>query len=427
MKRTTTKLLLLLAGISIAVSASSQFSAWFQPKTMRIDYFRCGDAGHEEIYLDEIREEPYWGGTRTRLIDDTGYGNYSLKVYDAATGTLIYSCGYNTLFGEWQSTEEAGRTRKCYTESVVFPYPRHDVNVVWESRNRKGKWEKRFEYTVDVASYLIKKETVTYPTFDIVYSGNPARKVDLVLLSEGYDAGQYEQFRNDCRKFADALFSFSPYKENKHRFNVRGVWAPSVDAGVDIPGDGTWKHTALNSNFYTFDSERYLMTADYKAVRTLASAVPYDLIYIIANTGKYGGGAIYNYYGISSTGQEDSYEKVYVHEFGHLFLGLADEYEGDTSYNDLYPRNVEPWEPNITNLVDFGKKWKNRLPAGIPVPTPADGTYADSLGVFEGAGYCTRGMYRPARTCLMRTFYQTDAFCPVCKEAIEKQIQRYAE
>lgn len=421
------KIVLSLLLVCVATSVFAQFETWFYPKTMRMDYFRCGDAGKEEIYLDEIIEEPYWGGSRVALVDENNYGNYFVKVYDAATDRLIYSRGYNVLFGEWQATAEATTVRRCYAESVVFPYPRKDVKVVLESRNRKGVFEKRFEYKVDVESYLIKRERKNYQSFDVVHSGNPAKKVDIVLLSEGYMADQYEQFKDDCRKFADAIFAFSPYKENKQHFNVRGVWAPSIDAGVDIPGDYTWKETALNSNFYTFDSERYLMTADYKSVRNVAASVPYDLIYIIANTKKYGGGAIYNYYGISSIGQEDSYEKVYVHEFGHLFLGLADEYEGDTSYNDLYPKDVEPWEPNITNLIDFDKKWKNKLPAGVPIPTPTEGEYADSLGVFEGGGYCTKGMYRPAKTCLMRTFYQTDTFCPVCKEAIQKQIDFYTK
>lgn len=420
-------MILLLGLVCWTLSAAAQFDTWFYPRTMRIDYFRCGDAAGEEVYLDEVIEEPYWGGTRSRLIDESGYGNYFVKVYDDASGRLIYSRGYNVLFGEWQATAEARTTRKCFGESVVFPYPRKSVRVVWETRNRKGVFEKRFEYRVDPDSYLIKRERKTFPAFDLVYSGNPARKVDIVLLSEGYTADQYEQFEDDCRKFTDAIFSFSPYRENKHRFNVRGIWAPSTEAGVDIPGDYTWKQTALNSNFYTFDSERYLMTADYKSVRDAAASVPYDLIYIIANSSKYGGGAIYNYYGISSTGQEDSYGKVYVHEFGHLFLGLADEYEGDTAYNDLYAGDVEPWEPNITNLIDFDKKWKDLLPAGIPVPTPVDGPYADGVGVFEGGGYCTKGMYRPARTCLMRTFDRTDTFCPVCKRAILKQIDFYTE
>ncbi|WP_106830801.1 M64 family metallopeptidase [Parabacteroides pacaensis] len=411
----------------VTTAVFAQFDTWFYPKTMRMDYFRCGDGNGEEIYLDEIIEEPYWGGSTVTLVDQTGYGNYFVKIYDAASNQLLYSKGYNVLFGEWQATEEAKNTRRCYTESVVFPYPRKNVKVVLETRNRQGTFEKRFEYKIDVNSYFIKREHKNYQTFDIVYSGNPAKKVDIVLLPEGYTPDQYEQFKDDCQKFADAIFTFSPYKENKHHFNVRGVWSPSVDAGVDIPGDYTWKETVLNSNFYTFDSERYLMTADYKSVRNLAASVPYDLIYIIANTKKYGGGAIYNYYGISSIGQEDSYEKVYVHEFGHLFLGLADEYEGDTSYNDLYPKDIEPWEPNITNLIDFDKKWKHMLPAGVPVPTPVEGKYAGGLGVFEGGGYCTKGMYRPAKTCLMRTFYQTDSFCPVCKEAILKQINLYTK
>lgn len=410
-----------------AFHGMAQFDSIFFQKTMRMDYFRCGDVKGEEIYIDEIIEEPYWGGSTKNLIDTTGYGNYFVKVYDDVSGELIYSRGYNNLFGEWQTTAEAEEARKCYTESVVFPYPRHNVNVVLEKRNRKGVFKKSFEYKIDINSYLIKKEVKNYQTFDVVYSGIPSRHIDIVLLSEGYTVDQFDQFKTDCKKFADAIFAFSPYKENKHCFNIRGVWAPSVASGVDIPGDHVWKETTLNSNFYTFDSERYLMTGDYKAVRNVAASVPYDLIYIIANTKKYGGGAIYNYYGISSTGQEDSYEKVYVHEFGHLFLGLADEYEGDTSYNDFYPKNVEPWEPNITNLVDFDKKWKHLLAKDTPVPTSKDITPAVKLGVYEGGGYSSKGMYRPSLNCLMRSFYQTDDFCPVCTDAIKRQIKFYTE
>lgn len=410
-----------------APTAFAQFDADFFPKTMRMDYFRCGDAVNENVYLDEVIEEPYWGGSVVNLIDTTGYGNYFVKVYDVQTGKLIYSRGYSNLFGEWQTTAEARNTQKCYTESVVFPYPRKDVKVVLESRNKKGEFEKRFEHEIKVNSYFVKKEEGNYRSFDIMYSGIPSKHVDIVLLSEGYSTDQYDQFKQDCQKFADAIFSFSPYKEYKHCFNVRGVWAPSASSGVDIPGDRVWKETTLNSTFYTFDSERYLMTGDYKSVRNVASAVPYDLIYIIANTKKYGGGAIYNYYGISSTGQEDSYAKVYVHEFGHLFLGLADEYEGDTSYNDFYAKDVEPWEVNITNLIDFDKKWKPMLSKGTPVPTPAEGKFSGTLGVFEGGGYCKEGMYRPQLKCLMRSFYQTEDFCPVCKEAIKKQIEFYSK
>ena len=411
--------------VATSATAQVQFDTYFFSKTMRMDYFRCGDSKTESIYLDEILEEPYWAGSKTNLIDTAGYGNYTVKVFDAKGGELIYSSNYNNLFGEWQTTAEAKQTQKCYTEAVLFPYPKQDVKVVLESRNRKGVFEKRFEYLVDVDSYLIKKERLNVQTMDIVYSANPTHAVDIVLLSEGYAADQYDQFAADCEKFADAIFSFSPYKEHKNRFNVKAVWCPAETAGVDIPGDNVWNRTALNSTFYTFDSERYIMTNDYKTVRTMASAVPYDLIYIIANTKKYGGGAIYNYYGISSTGQEDSYAKVYVHEFGHLFLGLADEYEGDTSYDEFYPKGVEPWEPNITNLVDFDKKWKHLLPKGTPIPTPKTEKNANSIGVFEGAGYSSKGMYRSNQKCLMRSFGGVEHFCPVCTDAIIKQIDRY--
>ncbi|MGL5706164.1 MAG: M64 family metallopeptidase [Tannerellaceae bacterium] len=408
---------------SVSMWAQSAFETNFYPKTMRVDYFRCGDATKESVYIDEVREEPYWGGSKVNLIDTTGYGNYFVKVYDKQTNALIYSRGYCNLFGEWQTIPEAKQTQKCYTESVVFPYPKKDIKVVFESRNKKGKFEKTFEYDIDVNSYLIKKEANRNKVFDVVYSGAPENCVDIVVLSEGYTADQYDLFKEDAKKFADAIFSFSPFKENKGRFNVKAVWTPSTEEGSDIPGEHIWKETALNSTFYTFDSERYIMTPDFKSVRDAASSVPYDFIYIIANSKKYGGGGIYNYYGLSVAGNEGSYEKIYVHEFGHLFLGLGDEYQGDASYNDFYPKGVEPWEANLTRLIGFDKKWKNMLPEGTKIPTTDENA---EIGVFEGGGYVNEGIYRPRKNCLMRSFSIND-FCPVCTKAILGQIDFYTK
>ena len=222
-----------------------------------------------------------------------------------------------------------------------------------------------------------------YPTFDVHYTGNPAQRVDIVLLPEGYTADEMEQFKADCKRFAEGLFSISPYKERQEQFNIRAVLAPSQESGVDIPGEYIWKNTILNTSFYTFDTERYIMTYDNKSLRDLAANAPYDFIYIIANTQKYGGGAIYNHYGISVSGNQHA-AKVYVHEFGHLFLGLGDEYVGGSSYNDMYPKGVEPWEANLTTLVNFDKKWKDMLDNNTPIPTPYDTQNPTKLGVYEG-------------------------------------------
>ena len=233
-----------------------------------------------------------------------------------------------------------------------------------------------------------------------------------------------DRFKSDVDKFTQGLFTFAPYDKNKDKFNIRAVLAPSPESGTDIPGDKVWKNTILNTAFYTFDSERYLMTFDNKSVRDLAANAPYDQVYILVNSTKYGGGSIYNYYS-TSVNSNSSSAQIFVHEFGHGFAGLADEYDdGSTSYNEMYPLTAEPWEANITTLVDFGRKWKDMLPAGTVIPTPADPANPLKTGVYEGAGYVAKGIYRPATDCMMRSFSGNE-FCPVCKRAISRMIDYY--
>lgn len=421
MKKTFTLILLLLAGISV----QAQFDKFFYNKTLRMDYIHAGESTHEEIYFEELLEEPFWGGSKVNLVDTAFYGNYYLNVYDAESDQQIYSRGYSTLFGEWMATAEADSVNFSACETVVMPYPKKDVCVEICHRE-KGKLVPVFSRKLDVDSYFIKKERrMVYPTYDVLYSGDPAKCVDIVLLPEGYTADEMGQFKEDCKAFVDGVFAYSPYKENKERFNVRAVMAPSEESGTDIPAENCWRKTILNTSFYTFNSERYLMSFDNKSIRDLASNVPYDFVYILVNSQKYGGGAIYNHYGISVSGNELK-EKIYAHEFCHVFLGLADEYVGTTAYNDMYDASVEPWEANLTTLVDFSTKWADMLDKDVPVPTPATKKYMNTLGVFEGGGYAATGVYRPAVDCMMNTF-NGDVFCPVCKRAILRQIDFYAK
>ncbi|MDR2130570.1 MAG: IgA Peptidase M64 [Odoribacteraceae bacterium] len=420
-------LLILIAGLAPGLPAQPGFDAWFEHKTLRLDFVHAGGHAGEELFFDDLMEEPFWGGSTRYLVDTTGYGNYLVHLRDLATGTLIYSRGFCTLFGEWRGTTEAKQVRRACTGSVVLPYPKADALVeILVRETRTGRFEKKFEHPVRVHDDFIKRERrATYPTREIQVTGDPARRVDIVLLPDGYTAAEMEKFLDDCRAFTRGLFSFSPYREHASLFNVRAVMAPSLESGTDNPREHVWKNTLLGASFYTLDSERYLMTYDHKTLRTLAAHVPYDFIYVIVNTGKYGGGAIYNHYGISVSGNILA-AKVYVHEFGHLFLGLGDEYAEDGAYNDMYPLDVEPWEANLTTLVRFESKWKDMLDAATPVPTPLDPARPDRLGVYEGGGYAFKGVYRPRQDCLMRTLSGND-FCPVCTRAIVEQVHRYAE
>lgn len=402
--------------------SEAQYSKYFEDHTLRLDYYHCGNDTAENFYFGKLVQEPYWGGSKVALIDSFAYGNQMLEVRDQVSGRLLYSRGFSTLFDEWQTTPEAKTTGSCYPESVVMPFPKANVVVSILSRDKAGIFKKKFEYTVDPKSYFISKEREKLPVFDIVNSGDPANKVDIVLLPEGYTENQKKLFMADCRDFAEHFFSYSPYSENREKFNIRCVWAPSKDEGPDIPKQNIWNKTRLNASYYTFDSERYLMVRDFQGVRDVAANAPYDYIYILANTDKYGGGAIYNFYGISAAHHQTEAGKIYIHEFGHLFAGLGDEYVGGVEYSDFYRAGVEPWEPNLTTLVHFDKKWESMLPPGTKIPTPAIPANEGKLGVYEGGGYVTKGVYRPWINCVMNNFHTIDIFCPVCKKSIQEII-----
>lgn len=416
-------LALLLIAASLPAAAQVRFDDYFLNKTMRFDYYHSGDSRSESYFFDELKAEPFWAGSHVSLVDTTGLGGQFFRIVDRASGREIYSRGFCTLFNEWQSTPEADSVRRAYPESVVFPYPKHPCTIEIFGRNAKGRFEKRFSQHIDPESYFVKQFTPRYETFEVAYTGNPSQRVDIVLLPEGYAAGDRAKFEEACRKFADELFTYSPYKDNAARFNIRAVWAPSEEAGTTIPGEGIWRNTACGASFYTFDMERYHMIVDFQNLRDIAAHVPYDYIYVLSNTQKYGGGGIFNFYGISAAHHPSHTGKIYVHEFAHLLMGIGDEYVGNTSYDDMYDRKLEPWEPNLTTLVDFGRKeWKGMLDKGTPVPTPDTDEYNGVLGVFEGGGYAAKGVYRPWRNCMMNNLRHADSFCPVCTRAISEYI-----
>lgn len=418
MKRWCTALL----AVAIGCGASAQevsFAEFFHDKTMRFDYMHCGDSKSECYYFDELREEPHWAGSKRSLVDTTGYGNQFFRIVDAASGREIYSRGYCTLFNEWQSTDEALTTQRAYPESVVFPYPKNPCRIEIWGRNAKGRMEKRFEQAIDPAWYGIVKFAPRLESFEVAYHGTPEHRVDIVLLPEGYSAGERAKFEEACREFAREFASYSPFREQFERFNIRAVWAPSADSGVTLPGEGVWRDTACGANFYTFGSERYQTVADQQRLRDLAAHVPYDYIYVLSNTQKYGGGGIFNFYGISAAHHPARSGKIYVHEFGHVLLGLGDEYVDPMTFEGMYPKKVEPWEPNLTTLTDFERKpWYAMIDPSTPVPTPDTDEYEDVVGVFEGGGYIAKGIWRPWRNCMMNNLHRAETFCPVCTQAI---------
>ncbi|MDR1335678.1 MAG: IgA Peptidase M64 [Tannerella sp.] len=396
------------------------FDTLFERKSLRIDFALSGNKARQSAAPEQLREEPVWAGPVKNRIDPFEYGGYCMKVY-APGRQLIYSRGFNTLFEEWRTTDEAALQTQSWTNSISIPYPRQTVTVELLARERStNRFAPLLEWEIDPRSLTIDRSPLkSLKTVDIRQTGDPAGKVDLVFLPEGYTEAEMDKFDADARRFADALFRTPPYDRRQDDFNVRAVHLPSAESGVDISGEGIYRHTALNAGFYTFGIDRYLTTRDMKSIRDAVWDVPCDAIFILVNSGIYGGGGMYNFYAIGTADNERTI-RVFVHELGHSFAGLADEYfESEVAYNDFYSLDAEPWEPNITTLVDFESKWKDMLPAGTPVPTPPEAPHADRIGVFEGGGYRARDIYRPMNHCTMRDMA---GFCPVCQRAILKMI-----
>ena len=430
MKKIIFPFLLLVLVLFVIQSVHSQtvnFDEYFISKSLRLDFIHAGDFQGENYFLENMLTEPYWGGSKKNLIDKFGYGENKVEVYDSASGNLIYSRGFATLFQEWKATEEAKILPKSFYESIVIPYPKNPVRVEIYGRMRKPEFKKMFTIYVNPDDYFIQPEPKPlFNTGKLVYNGDPAEKVDIVFLPDGYTEAEMEKFEKDAKRMIGYFQGCEPFSEYKNNFNFWIVYAHSDETGTDFPGKRIYKNTILNSSFYTFNTERYLMTYDIKSVHNFAGYVPYDQIYILVNSDTYGGGGVYNYYSLTSA--DNKYvDYVLVHEFGHGFAGLADEYyTSDVAVEDYYDLNVEPYEPNITTLKNFDKKWSALVKEGTPIPTPPTAEYESTVGAFEGGGYVAKGVYRPRQDCTMKSI-KYNYFCPVCRDAIIEMIKFYSE
>ncbi len=451
-----------MTGLVLALALAS-------PATLRLDYFHTGTASEEQFALDGLTLEGAWPGRAEAALDNTNLGKYFFEVIDSKTGRAIFSRGFASIYGEWETTPEAGRMRRTFHESLRFPLPPGPASVVLSKRDPRNVFRRVWSVTIDPAGPAVDR-TVSRGAprvWAVMKNGEPRDKVDILLMGDGYTAAEMRKWHKDARRLTEVLFSVSPFRERRGDFNVWALDTPAAESGIARPSDGVWRRSPLRASYDAFGSERYVLTFDNRRMREAAAAAPYEFVEIVANDRKYGGGGIHNLY--AAVAADNAWTPyVFVHEFGHHFAGLADEYyTSDVAYGSSADR-PEPWEPNIT--ADPGAaRWKDLVDAGTPLPTPwpkeafeeaqkqiqarrrelrarqrpeeemealfreelgstmrllASGPYAGRVGAFEGAMYQARGYYRAQADCIM--FSRSKAFCAVCRRAIERVIRLYA-
>lgn len=441
--------------------------------TMRLDYYHTGDASQEIFSVGRVVIEPLpWPGDLKQAIDSSNLGKYFFEVRDAKTKQLLYSRGFASIYGEWETTDEAKTIKRTFEESLRFPAPAAPVSIVLKKRDAKNNFRDIWTTTIDPADQFgdRSKPVSRAPLITIQKNGEPETKVDFLILGDGYTAAEAKKFEADARRLTEVLFATSPFKENRTRFNVWALCPPAAESGISRPSTGIYRDSPIGATYDAFGSERYVLTFDNHALRRAAQFAPYEFIEVLVNGRTYGGGGIFNLY--STVASDNAFSNyVFVHEFGHHFAGLADEYYTSSVAYAPSADRVEPWEPNATALLDVNAlKWRNLVSPDTPIPTPwnkeefetysrdiqkrrvqlrkdkrpeeemealfkeelaheqkmfASEKYFGKVGTFEGAVYEARGYYRPEVDCIM--FSRTDHFCKVCRAAIERIIKMYSQ
>jgi len=475
MKNIIFTLTFIIAGYATFAQTQSavNYDDYFTGATMRVDYFHTGTSVEEHFSTDRILNDGNWPGSKINLLDDLNRGLYFFEISDLKTGVILYSRGFASIFGEWQTIPEAKTQWGTYHESLRFPWPKNPVILVVKKRDDKNVFRATWTTTIDPASRKVNPAAYhsPYASHTVFENGRPGEKVDIVILGDGYSNDEMKKFHADVERLTLALFDVEPFKSRKTDFNVRAVETPAAESGVNKPHPGIFKRSPLSLSYSAFDSERYALAGDNRTIRDAASTVPYDYMYILINEKTYGGGGIFNLYATVAVDNKFS-DYIFVHEFGHSFAALADEYYSSSVSYEIPEITIEPWEPNVTSLNDPDKlKWKDLVAPGTPIPTPWDKEafdaqgreiqnertalraakapepevealflrekkemlqmigkmeYKNTTGAFEGANYAQYGQYRSAIDCIMFSRNKQE-FCPACRKAIGQMIDMYVK
>lgn len=410
---------------SVAMASAQTFDDYFADKTLRIDYTLSGNNTEQHVALRELSATDHWWGRRVNLDNVPLKGNGDLTLYDTESGKIIYKTSFSSLFQEWITTPEAATISKSFEFTLLVPMPLKAVTAEMVLRDNTGK-ESKLRHTISPDDRLIRdrSQQQALPHRYLHQGGDSEECIDVVILAEGYTVDEMYTFFDDALIATNEILSYEPFKSHTDKFNFIAIASASTHSNVSVPQDQMWRETAVGSNFLTFYMDRYLTSGNVYAMYDLTTNIPCEHFIILANTDTYGGGGIYNSYTLT-TAHHRAFRPVVVHEFGHSFGGLGDEYFYlSTDNNDeMHSLSHEPWEPNITTLMDFDSKWADMVEKGIEIPTVVTEERSKNytVGVYEGGGYRTKGIYRPTDVCRMRDNTAT-RFCPVCERAIERVI-----
>ena len=421
------KRFLLFFLFSLPLLANAQiidFNSYFTDKTLNILCYHSGRWAIEYYAIEETYATNHWAGTKTKLLDNTNLGAHRIEIYSSKSKTLIYSRNYCSLFEEWQTMPEARITCGNFEEVLRIPFPKDDIDILFFSRDSLGKWYRVENKTIEVASINTKESNLSdngiYPLN--IASTDLNKKLDIIIVPAGYIKADSVQMVEDMKVFTNHFFSKEPLASYKDMINIRGIAYFSEENGMPGLDSTKYQNTFLGVSYNTFGSKRYIMTPKLFNLHEILIDVPYEQIIIMCNSPIYGGGGIFNFYATSYLNKDNAF--VLVHEFGHSFAGLGDEYAENDIEVEGASQMIEPWQKNLTSLVDFSGKWENMIDKKTPVPTPSTIEYKDKVGVFEGGAYVSKGIYRPYQDCLMRS---DKPFCPVCTNEIKKMIDFYTE